>query len=200
MSAPFRSMRRAVGMLGALVMAAGCATSTTERLRLPPLETVAHVDLSRYLGTLYEIANFPQSFQRGCTATTATYTLRADGDIDVLNRCRKGSIDGEEKSALGRARVVDRATNAKLEVSFFRPFWGDYWIIDLSDDYSYAVVGHPGRDYLWILARNPTMAEATYQGIVTRLQAQGYETSRLERTPQVAGPPAASGAPAPEKS
>jgi apolipoprotein D and lipocalin family protein len=82
--------------------------------------------------------------------------------------------------------VVDRATNSKLEVSFFRPFWGDYWIIDLSDDYAYAVVGHPGRDYLWILARNPTMAEATYQSIVTRLQAQGYETSRLVRTLQVA--------------
>src|SRR5512144_3149660 len=200
MSAPFQPVKRAVGMLGAIVMAAGCATSTTERLRLPPLETVAHVDLARYLGTWYEIANFPQSFQRGCTATTATYTLRADGDIDVLNRCRKGSIDGKEKSALGRARVVDRSTNAKLEVSFFRPFWGDYWIIDLSDDYSYAVVGHPGRDYLWILARNPTMAEATYQSIVTRLQAQGYETSRLVRTLQVPGSPAASGARAPDRS
>lgn len=171
-----------------LALSAACATTTTERLGLPPVQTVAHVDLSRYLGTWYEIASFPQSFQRGCTATTATYTLRADGDIDVLNRCRKGSLDGEEKSALGRARVVDRATNAKLEVSFFRPFWGDYWIIDLSDDYSYAVVGHPGRDYLWILARAPTMPEATYQSLVTRLQAQSYEISRLVRTLQVAGP------------
>jgi len=113
--------------------------------------------------------------------------LRADGDIDVLNRCRKGSLDGKEKSALGRARVVDRTTNAKLEVSFFRPFWGDYWIIDLADDYSYAVVGHPGRDYLWILARDPAMAEATFHGIVARLQGKGYETSRLVRTLQVAG-------------
>ena len=165
---------------------AGCSTSTTDRLALPPLETVPHVDLARYVGTWYEIASFPQSFQRGCVATTATYTIRGDGDIDVLNRCRKDSLDGKEKSALGRARVVDGTTNAKLEVSFFRPFWGDYWIIDLSDDYAYAVVGHPGRDYLWILARNPTMAEATYQSIVTRLQAQGYETSRLVRTLQVA--------------
>jgi apolipoprotein D and lipocalin family protein len=193
-------MKRAGGILGVLAMAAGCATSTTERLGLPPLRTVTHVELSRYLGTWYEIASFPQRFQRGCTATTATYALRADGDIDVLNRCRKGSIDGEEKSARGRARVVDRATNAKLEVSFFRPFWGDYWIIDLSEDYSYAVVGHPGRDYLWILAREPTMAEGTYQGIVTRLQAQGYETSRLVRTLQVAAAPAASAAPAAEGS
>lgn len=117
------------------LMATGCAPSTTERLRLPPLETVAHVDLARYLGTWYEIASFPHTLQRGCTATTATYSLRSDGDIDVLNRCRKGSIDGEEKTALGRARVVDRSTNAKLEVSFFRPFWGDYWIIYLDKDY-----------------------------------------------------------------
>jgi apolipoprotein D and lipocalin family protein len=176
-------MRRVVHLFWAF-FAAGCATSTTQRLRLPPLETVAHVDLSRYVGTWYEIASFPQSFQRGCTATTATYTLREDGDIDVLNRCRDGSLDGKERSALGRARVVDRATNAKLEVSFFRPFWGDYWIIDLADDYTYAVVGHPGRDYLWILARTPTMADATYQSIVARLRAQGYDTSRLVRTLQ----------------
>jgi len=192
-------MKRVFNLLCALV-ASGCAASTTERLRLPPLQTVAHVDLSSYVGTWYEIANFPQSFQRGCTATTATYTVRADGDIDVLNRCRKGSLDGTEKSGLGRARVVDRATNAKLEVSFFRPFWGDYWIIDLADDYSYAVVGHPGRDYLWILARTPTMPEATYQSVVTRLQAKGYETARLIRTLQIAEPSPKGEAPSPERS
>jgi apolipoprotein D and lipocalin family protein len=95
------------------------------------------------------------------TSGPATYTIRGDGDIDVLNRCRKDSLDGKEKSALGRAKVVDRTTNAKLEVSFFRPFWGDYWIIDLDADYRYAVVGHPGREYLWILSRTPTMRDAT---------------------------------------
>lgn len=200
MSVPARPIKQVVGMVWGLAMAAGCVKSTTARLRLPPLQTVAQVDLSRYVGTWYEIASFPQSFQRGCTATTATYTLRADGDVDVLNRCRKGSLQGEEKSALGRARIVDRSTNAKLEVSFFRPFWGDYWIVDLADDYSYAVVGHPGRDYLWILARQPTMADATYQSIVARLGALGYETSRLVRTLQPAGPrPAASAARAPKR-
>lgn len=180
------SMRSRSGLM-ALLLAVGCGTSTTERLDLPPLEAVAHVDLSRYLGTWYEIASFPQRFQRGCTGTTAKYTLRDDGDIDVLNRCRKGSLDGEEVSALGRARVVDRVSNAKLKVSFFRPFWGGYWIIDLAEDYSYAVVGHPGRDYLWILSRTPVMADATYQDIVAGLGGQGYETSRLVRTLQ--GPP-----------
>ena len=89
----------------------------------------------------------------------------------------------------------------RILVSFCCPFWSDYWIVDLSDDYSYAVVGHPGRDYCWILSRNPTMAEATNRSIVARLHVQGYETSRLVRTLQVAGaPPAASDARAPERS
>ncbi len=181
------SLRAIVASLAALAGCAGARTAT-ERLGLPPLETVRHVDLGRYVGTWYEIAAFPQRFQRGCTATTATYALRADGDLDVLNRCRKGAPDGEERSARGRARVVDRATGAKLEVSFFRPFWGDYWIIDLADDYSYAVVGHPSRDYLWILGRTPQMSEETYHAIVTRLQGQGYETARLVRTLQPPAP------------
>jgi apolipoprotein D and lipocalin family protein len=163
-------------------MASACSPSTTTRLHLPELRTVAHVELPRYLGIWYEIANFPQSFQRGCTASTATYALRPDGDIDVVNRCRKDSPDGPEKVARGRARVVDKITNAKLEVSFFRPFWGDYWIIDLGASYEYAVVGHPGRDYLWILARQPRLEPAVYDGIVARLAAQGYETRRLVRT------------------
>ncbi len=170
-------------LLGALAIA-GCAPTTTARLHLPPLQTVPRVDLNRYLGTWYEIAAFPQSFQRGCTGSTAKYTLRDDGEIDVLNRCRKGSLDGEQKLAKGRARVVDRATNAKLEVSFFRPFWGDYWIIELGRDYEYAVVGHPSRDYLWILSRTPTMDASLYDGIIVRLRSQGYEIERLNRTLQ----------------
>lgn len=151
---------------------------------MPPPATVPYVDLTRYVGTWYEIASFPQSFQRGRTASTATYTLRADGAVDVLNRCRKGSLDGVEKSAKGRARVVDPTTNARLEVSFLRPFWGAYWIIDLGSDYEFAVVGHPSRDYLWILSRTPTMSATVYDGIIARLRAQGYEVERLKRTAQ----------------
>ena len=173
----------AVGLL------TGCGASTTERLKLPPLQTVDHVDLQRYLGTWHEIAAFPQSFQRDCTASTATYSLREDGDIDVLNRCRKFTVDGEEKTAHGRARVIDKVSNAKLEVSFFRPFWGDYWVIQLGNGYDYAVVGHPGRDYLWILARAPTVPADVYAGILARLKTQGYETERLVLTQQVPAAP-----------
>jgi apolipoprotein D and lipocalin family protein len=159
----------------------GCAKTATVRLGLPELRTVQKVDLQRYLGTWYDIASFPQRFQRGCSGTTATYSLRSDGDIDVLNRCWK---EGQEETANGRARVVDRTTNAKLKVSFFRPFWGDYWIIDLGMNYEYAVVGHPSRDYLWILSRTPTLESPVYSGILGRLQAQGYEVNRLNLTPQ----------------
>ncbi len=169
----------------AVVLISGCA-STTSRLNLPPLETVPQVELSRYLGTWYEIASFPQSFQKGCTATSANYALRPDGEIDVTNRCRLNALDGEEKVALGRARVVDATSNAKLEVSFFRPFWGDYWIIELEPDYQYAVVGHPGRDYLWILSRTPTMDDAVYASLITKLKADGYPLDRLVRTLQPA--------------
>jgi apolipoprotein D and lipocalin family protein len=180
-------LRRLVKLLVGSLAVTGCATTTTARLGLPPLATVPHVDLDRYLGAWYEIAAFPQSFQKGCAGSTALYTRREDGAIDVLNRCRQGSLDGEERSARGRARVVDRTTNAKLEVSFFRPFWGDYWIIDLGTDYEFAVVGHPGRDYLWLLSRTPTMEQAVYDRILARLKAQGYEVERLNRTLQPAG-------------
>jgi len=107
--------------------------------------------------------------------------LRDDGGVDVINRCRRGSSTEKEKIARGRAQVVDEQTNAKLKVSFFRPFWGDYWVIDLDPDYRYAVVGHPSRDYLWILSRTPQMDDETYARIVERLEEQGYSRERLVR-------------------
>lgn len=184
-SARVKVSRWALGLVTTLAF--GCAPTTTQRLRLPPLQTVTTVDLGRYVGRWYEIASFPQRFQKGCTATTADYEVREDGEIDVVNRCRKGSLEGPESSAVGRARVTDKTTNAKLEVSFFWPFWGDYWIIQLAPDYSYAVVGAPGRDYLWILSRTPKMTDSVYGEIVVRLKAQGYET-RSNRPEEVRTP------------
>ena len=171
-----------------LALLAGCATSTTVRKGLPPVKTVETVDLTRYLGTWYEIASFPQSFQKGCHGTTATYAQLEDGDIDVTNRCRKGSLDGKEDVAHGRARVVDPRSPAKLEVSFFRPFWGDYWIVELDPEYRFAAVGNPGRDYLWILSRTPTLDEAVYAELTGRLAAQGFELERLQQTAQRPAP------------
>ncbi len=150
----------------------------------PELTVVQSVDLDRYLGTWYEIASYPAWFQRNCTAVSAEYSLRDDGLIKVVNSCRKGALDGKLKQAKGRAKVVDAETNAKLKVSFFGPFWGDYWIIDLDPDYQWVVVGEPKRKYLWILSRTRTMEQGVYQGIVERLPQKGYDPARLNTTLQ----------------
>ena len=151
---------------------------------LPPIEVVTFVDLNRYVGTWYEISRFPNRFQKGCVGTTATYTIRKDGKIDVLNQCRKGMLDGEISSVKGTAWVVDNKTNAKLKVSFFWPFSGHYWIIELGENYDYAVVGHPDRKYLWILSRSPKMDEKIYNLILEKLKLQFYDTSKLIKTLQ----------------
>lgn len=145
------------------------------------LQTVPKVDLQRYLGKWYEIASFPQRFQKGCSCTGAEYSLRKDGNIAVTNSCMK---EGHLKVRTAKAKVVDKTTNAKLSVQFFWPFQGKYWIIDLAEDYSYAVVGHPNREYLWILSRTPEMDKATYSGIVRRVAAKGFDTSLLQYTIQ----------------
>jgi apolipoprotein D and lipocalin family protein len=151
---------------------------------LPPLETVPKVDLERYMGTWYEIASFPQRFQKGCVASMATYLLRKDGKVDVLNQCKDKTLDGKVRNAKGKAWIVDKQTHAKLKVSFFWPFSGDYWIIDLDPNYEYAVIGHPKRTYLWILSRNRQMDPGTYEAILQRLKAQHYDISRLNKTLQ----------------
>jgi apolipoprotein D and lipocalin family protein len=148
---------------------------------LPPLQVVPYVDLHRYSGTWYEIARYPHTFQKGCLSSRATYAIRDDGKLSVLNECYEESDNSTLRSAKGKAWVVDAMTNAKLKVSFFWPFSGDYWIIDLGRDYEYAVIGHPERTYLWILGRTHVMDESVYEGILTRLKKQHYDTSRLIR-------------------
>jgi apolipoprotein D and lipocalin family protein len=174
--------KKALGLLLAALLA-GCASPQ------PPLEVVEQVDLDRYLGRWYEIASFPQRFQRGCVASRATYTLRDDGRISVLNECRDGSFDGELRSAEGVAWVADpQESLAKLKVQFFWPFRGDYWIIELDPGYRYAAVGHPSRNYLWILARTPALDPILYRALTARLETQGYDLSRLRPTPQPLAP------------
>jgi apolipoprotein D and lipocalin family protein len=175
-------VRRTVG-LALLVMSVACHTAN------PPLSVVDDVDLDRYVGRWYEIASFPQRFQEGCVATTADYTLRDDGRIGVENACRDGSFDAEIRRAEGVAWVTDPdETMAKLKVQFFWPFRGDYWIIELDPEYRYTVIGHPSRDYLWILSRTPTMDASVYETLLSRIEARGYDLERLNRTPQPPAP------------
>lgn len=143
---------------------------------------VEAVDLSRYAGKWYEIARLPNRFQRNCTGeVTATYELRPDGAITVLNQCR--GQDGKLKTARGTARLADpKGSKAKLKVRFFWPFSGDYWILGLDADYRWALVGGPKRNYLWILAREPRLDEQTYVQIVELAHRQGFDTTRLIRS------------------
>ncbi len=154
----------------------------------PPPATVASVDLDRYAGRWFEIARFPNRFQRQCVSdVTATYTLTPDGRVDIVNRCREE--DGTVAEARGVARTASPDSNARLQVRFapaflsFLPFvWGDYWVIDLSDDYTTAVVGSPDRQSLWLLARTPAVGEPVYQRLVAAAARQGYPVDGLERT------------------
>lgn len=155
-----------------------------ERSQIQPLQTMPYVDLNRYTGTWYEIARYPNSFQKDCVGSRATYSLRDDGRISVLNECYDRTFEGKIRSAKGTARVVDSATNAKLKVSFFWPFYGPYWIIDLGKDYEFAVIGHPKRQYLWILSRSKDMDQNVYEAILERLRQQQYDTTKLMRTLQ----------------
>ena len=128
-------------------MASGCARVPSKTS--PPLETVPYVDIERYLGKWYEIARYPNSFEEGCFGATAFYEKTQErGRIKVTNRCRKGGLQGELMEAMGQATIEDNPTNAKLKVQFFWPFKGNYWIIDLDQDYQYAIVSEPNRQYI----------------------------------------------------
>jgi apolipoprotein D and lipocalin family protein len=154
------------------------------------LATVPALDIKRYAGTWYEIAKFPNSFQDKCVGyTTATYSARPDGRIDVVNRCRRK--DGDNQVAEGVARQPAGPDSPRLEVrfapailSFIPMVWGDYWVIDLDRDYTLAAVSEPKREYLWILARTPRVDPAVYDALLKRLAAQGLDMKRLTPTRQ----------------
>jgi apolipoprotein D and lipocalin family protein len=163
----------------------GAATGLTMAGSNPELKTVGRVDLNRYLGRWYEIARYPNRFERKCDHdVTAEYSLKENGKIRVVNSCL--STAGKINRVEGTAEVVDAATNAKLRVTFFWPFYGKYWIIALGDAYEYAVVGEPSRDYLWILSRTPVVQGDVYQKIIHLATASGYDLGKLVMTPQSA--------------
>lgn len=152
--------------------------------------TVPSVDLKRYSGKWFEIARYPNKFQKDCVGnTTAEYVLNTDETLQVTNRCLKK--DGKVSEATGKGKVEDTTTRAKLAVRFapavlsFLPMvWGDYWIIDLDSNYQYSVVGDPERKYLWILSRTPNMDDAIYQQILRKVEKMGYQPNKLMKTPQ----------------
>jgi apolipoprotein D and lipocalin family protein len=182
--------RPALGCALALALLVPLAAPAQTVATPAPLQTIERLDVGRYLGTWYEIAKYPNWFQRKCaTDTQAQYRSRGEGQLDVINRCRQAS--GEWIEAVGRARQIGATDSPKLEVRFAPAWlswlpvvWGNYWVIDLDPAYQLVAVSEPQRDYLWILSRTPTVDAAAYQALLGRLQAKGFDLSKLERTAQ----------------
>ena len=169
------------GLVVAALGMAGCATSQ------PPLRTVPHVDLNRYLGNWYVMANIPYFLEKGKVATYDTYSMRPDGRMNNVFNFRKGTFDAPEQSWHGVAWVVNKESNAEWKVRFIWPFTATYLVLELDPQYRWSVVATPGRNLLWVLCRTRQMDEATYGEILQRIAAQGYDTNQVVRVPQ---PPA----------
>ncbi len=181
------------------LFAAGQSFATTPA----PLETVPSVDINRYMGRWYQIAYYPNSFQKQCTGNvTADYKLLSYGQVEVTNRCL--TAGGKTDEAVGRARLQQKrlfgiplaepVSTARLEVRFapaivswFPGVWAPYWVVQLAEDYRYSVVSEPSREYLWILARTPTLPAQDLAAIKTRLQAQGFDVNKLVALPPASG-------------
>jgi apolipoprotein D and lipocalin family protein len=172
-------------MLKALLITAALLTGSATHIAHAadaPLPTVAGVDLARYAGAWYEIALLPNRFQRQCVADTQA-RYRLDGErVEVINRCRTAS--GEIEDVKGHAKVVDGSGNARLRVTFFWPFYGDYWVLDLDEGYREVLVGTPSRQYAWVLSREPQMDEARLQRLLDKAATLGFDKGAFQRTPQ----------------
>lgn len=144
-----------------------------------PLEVAENVDLDKYLGEWYEIARLPAAFERHCYATKAIYSRNQDGSIKVENICHKNDVKGPVKSVTGKAYVAEKGNNSKLKVQFFWPFKGDYWILEVGDNYEYSLVGEPDRKHLWILSRKPQVELHTLQYLVEKAKVKGFNTEKL---------------------
>jgi apolipoprotein D and lipocalin family protein len=179
-------MKRSAIMAAMLALAlSGCATLEKGPVGNSAVPQPAKpVELQRYLGKWYELARYEAGFQKGCEGVTAEYSLTAPDRIKVVNSCRQDSVDGKARDAVGKAKIVEGSNNAKLRVSFFGPFYGDYWVLDRADDYDWAIVGEPSGRYLWLLHRRPNPGKAAKDALVKRIAGLGYDTSLLRWTKQ----------------
>jgi apolipoprotein D and lipocalin family protein len=184
-----RSRNLWIALLGLLLICFG-STQVKAQQGDQAVKTIAVLDVSRYLGTWYEIAKFPNWFQKKCASNTkAVYSAKPDGNLRVLNSCKTAA--GETSEAEGLARQIGSKDSPKLEVRFapewlsFLPLvWGDYWIIDIDSQYQLAAVSDPRREYLWVLSRTPQLDPKVYADLLQRLKQQQFDIQKLEITAQ----------------
>jgi apolipoprotein D and lipocalin family protein len=148
--------------------------------------TVTGVDLNRYLGKWYEVARFDHSFERGLVGVSATYSMRPDGKIRVLNEGYKNTLNGKHKVAVGKAKIPDSTDLSKLKVSFFLNFYADYLILELDkENYQYAMIGSNSANFMWILSRTPALPDDVYNMLLERAKKRGYAIDALIKVPQL---------------
>jgi apolipoprotein D and lipocalin family protein len=176
---PMHNLINCIGTILILAFLSACTPPPVNRTATAPLQAVEAVDVERYMGLWFEIARFENSFEEGCVGVTAEYSLQPNGKVKVVNTCRKGVLEGPVETAEGEARIVNPPANSKLKVSFFGPFEGDYWIIGLAPDYSWALVGEPEGRYLWLLARTPRIPPALRDELTAKLAGLGYNIQAL---------------------
>jgi len=166
-------------LLASLLAMAGCSTVSQ-----PPIQTVRQVDLPRFMGDWYVIANIPTFIEKGAHNAVESYRLEPDGTIDTVFTFRADGFDGPPKRYNPRGFIFDRESNAVWGMQFIWPIKADYRIVWLTPDYSQTVIGRDARDYVWIMARTPEIPEADYQAILAFLKQQGYDISKIQKVPQ----------------
>jgi apolipoprotein D and lipocalin family protein len=168
-------------LIFSLIFNFNCTRSNSQML---DKTTVKSLDLNRYLGTWYEIARFPHSFEKNLVGVTATYSLREDGKIKVINQGFKNTLEGERSEAVGKAKIPDPSEPGKLKVSFFWIFYADYFVLELDENYQYVMIGSSSPKYFWILSRTPQMAPEVYEMLLEKARKRGYNLEKLYKVPQ----------------
>jgi apolipoprotein D and lipocalin family protein len=168
-------------LIFSLILLLGCTNTNSQMI---DKTTVKELDLNRYLGKWYEIARFPHSFEKNLVGVTATYSLRDDGKIKVLNQGYKNTLEGERSDAVGKAKIPNKQEPGKLKVSFFWIFYADYFVLELDENYQYVMIGSSSPKYFWILSRTPQMAPEVYEMLLEKARKRGYNLDKLIKVPQ----------------
>ncbi len=167
-----------------ILLISNLSASCTNSESMIDTTVVKHLDIEKYLGTWYEIARYDNRFEKGLVGVTATYSMRKDGKIKVVNSGYKGSLDGEFSEAIGKAKIPNKDVPSKLKVSFFWIFYSDYFVMELDKDYQWAIVGSSSDKFLWILSRTPQIPEELYSELVAKIEKRGYDISKLVKVEQ----------------
>ncbi|MDD2799691.1 MAG: lipocalin family protein [Bacteroidales bacterium] len=163
-----------------LLLLAACSSQN----KIIDKTVVKELNVKRYLGKWYEIARYDHSFERGLVGVTATYSLREDGKIKVINSGYKGTLDGKRSEAIGKAKIPDPTVPSKLKVSFFWIFYADYFVLELDTDYQWAIIGSSSDNYLWILSRTPQIEDVLYDELLAKITKRGYDVTKLIKVDQ----------------